>query len=131
MSNKFLTQTIHPDVILYDFFTDIIILIEEESKLDKSVLYKKEAIQSIIKAFEPLFLGTENIVFQYLARTISSGIEKLDKIPNIIPQKDFLDILSNIFSEELLKVDIFGKDEIKDNLRKCIDIIIGKINLMF
>ncbi len=104
---------------------------EEETKLDKTVLYKKEAIKLLIDVFAPLFYDKNNIIFQYLARTISSGIEKLDQPPNIIPQKEFMALLSQIFGEILLVENIFKNDELKENLKYCIDIIKGDISLQY
>ena len=128
---KSLTQTIHPDVILYDFSLNLIVIIEEETKLDKTVLYKKETIKLLIDIFAPLFYDTNKIIFQYLARTISSGIEKLDQPPNIIPQKEFVALLSQVFGEILLVENIFKNDELKENLKYCIDIIKGDISLQY
>lgn len=128
---KSLTQTPHPDVILYDFSLNIIVLIEEETKLDKTVLYKKETINSLIDIFAPLFYDTNNIIFQYLARTISSGIEKLDQPPNIIPQKEFLALLNDIFDDRLLVENIFENSELKENLKYCLDIIKGDLSLEY
>ena len=128
---KSLTQSPHPDVILYDFSLNIIVIIEEETKLDNTVIYKKEAIKLLIDIFEPLFFDKNNIIFQYLARTISSGIEKLDQPLNIIPQKEFLALLSQIFGEILLVENIFKNDVLKENLKYCIDIIKGDISLQY
>ncbi len=128
---KSLTQSPHPDVILCDFSLNIIVIMEEETKLDKTVLYKKEAIKLLIDIFAPLFYDKNNIIFQYLARTISSGIEKLDQPPNIIPQKEFMALLSQIFGEILLVENIFKNDELKENLKYCIDIIKGDISLQY
>lgn len=126
---KSLTQTPHPDVILYDFSLNIIVIIEEETKLDKTVLYKKEAINSLIDTFAPLFYDSNKIIFQYLARTISSGIDNLDQPPNIIPQKEFLVLLNDIFNDRLLVENIFENSKLKENLKHCIDIIKCDISL--
>lgn len=128
---KTLTQTIHPDVILYDFSLNLIVMIEEETKLDKTVLYKKETIKLLIDIFAPLFYDTNKIVFQYLARTISSGIDKIDHPPNIIPQKEFLVLLNNIFEDRLLVENLFENNELKENLNYCIDIIKGNSCLKY
>jgi len=128
---KSLTQSPHPDIILYDFSLDIIVIIEEETKLDIKDLYKKEALKLLIDKFAPLFYDKNNIKFQYLARTISSGIEKLDKPPNIIPQKEFVALLNQIFTEMLLVENIFKNDKLKENLKYCIDIIKGDISLQY
>lgn len=128
---KSLTQSPHPDIILYDFSLDIIVIIEEETKLNKEVLYKKDAIELIIDIFAPLFYDKNNIIFQYLAKTISSGIKKFDLPPNIIPQKEFVTLLNQIFCEKLLIENIFKNDELKENLKYCIDIIKGDISLQY
>lgn len=128
---KSLTQTPHPDIILYDFSLDIIVIIEEETKLDIKDLYKKEALKLLIDKFTPLFNDKNNIKFQYLARTISSGIENLDQPPSIIPQKEFVALLNQIFAEMLLVENIFKNDELKENLKYCIDIIKGDISLQY
>lgn len=128
---KSLTQSPHPDVILYDFSLNIIVIIEEETKLDKTVVYKKETINLLIDTFAPLFYDTNTIIFQYLAGIISSGIEKLDHPPKIIPQKEFVALLNQIFSEILLVENILKNDELKENLKYCIDIIKGDISLPY
>ena len=99
--------------------------------MDKTVIYKKETINLLFDLFAPLFHDKNKIIFHYLARKISSGIEKLDQPPNIIPQKEFVALLGQIFGEILLIENIFNNDILKENLKYCIDIIKGDISLQY
>lgn len=125
-----LTTLVHPDVILYNFDSDLIILIEEETKLKTTRLYKKDVIQVILELFRNLFpKGYNNVIFQYLTGSVSSAIDQLDEPPKIILKNKFIELLKKIFNPDILSKNIFEDDDFKDNLKKIIDILKGKINL--
>ena len=127
---KPLTTLVHPDVILYNFDSDLIILIEEETKLKTTSLYKKDVIQANLELFRNLFpKGYNNVIFQYLTGSVSSAIDQLDKPPKIILKNKFIELLKKIFNPDILSKNIFEDDDLRDNLKKIIDILKGKINL--
>jgi hypothetical protein len=128
---KSLEQIPHPDIILYDFSLDTIIFIEEESNLDKHQVYKGASIKKVQEIFPPLFQNNEKILFQYLAKKISSRIKNLDKPLNVIPQSKFVKLLSKIFKDSILEKNILEDNDLRNNLGHCIDIIKGITKLEF